>query len=154
MVLIDSRNILANSKFAFKIYYLDLPNKYYNLANKGKIITSNDKESNKLNAFIKLDQFVDAYLLTTRFIDEKVLEAINKSNIAASDYKSIELNLFDLKNFYFSNFFDNFIFVIINIFICWLRFVQSALAPIAELIYASEEVGRGNLDFKIKMIIF
>ena len=150
-VLIDSsRNILANSKFAFKLFYLDLPNKYYNLANKGKIIISNDKESNKLNAFIKLDQFVDAYLLTTRFIDEKVLEAINKSNIAARDYKSIELNLFDLKISVLVIFLIiSFLLLLISLYV-GLGLSNRLIAPIAELIYASEEVGRGNLNFKIK----
>ena len=63
------------------------------MANDGKIIILNDKDSNKVKGFIKLDQFVDAYLLTSRFIDQKVLEAIRKSNIASDDYKSIELNL-------------------------------------------------------------
>ena len=91
----SSRNVLARSQFAFEINYLDLPNRYYDLANDGKIIISNDRDSNKVNAFIKLDQYVDAYLLTSRFIDQKVLEAISKSNIASDDYKSIELNLFD-----------------------------------------------------------
>ncbi len=150
-ILIDSsRNILANSKFAFEIYYLDLPNKYYNLANNGKIIISNDKESNKLNAFIKLDQFVDAYLLTTRFIDEKVLEAISKSNIAATDYKSIELNLFDIKVSILVIFIIiSFLLLLISLYV-GLGLSNRLITPIAELIYASEEVGRGNLNFKIK----
>ena len=63
-----SRNVLARSQFAFEINYLDLPNRYYNLANDGKIIIANDKDSNKVKAFIKLDQFVDAYLLTSRSV--------------------------------------------------------------------------------------
>ncbi len=150
-VLIDSsRNVLARSKYAFEINYLDLPNKYYNLANSGKIIISNDREANKVNAFIKLDQFVDAYLLTTRFIDEKVLDAINRSNIASDDYKSIELNLFDTKVSILALFlFISLLLLLISLYV-GLGLSNRLISPIAELIYASEEVGRGNLNYQIK----
>ena len=150
-VLIDtSRNILARSKFAFEINYLDLPNKYYDLANKGKIIISNDGKENKVRAFTKLDQFVDAYLLTTRFIDVKVLEAISKSNIASNDYKSIELNLFDTKVSILALFLFISIFLLLISLYVGLGLSNRLISPIAELIHASQEVGRGNLNYQIK----
>ncbi len=145
-----SRNVLARSQFAFEINYLDLPNKYYELANAGKIIISNDKDSNKVNAFIKLDQFVDAYLLTSRFIDQKVLEAISKSNIASDDYKSIELNLFDTKVSILALFLFISIFLLLISLYVGLGLSNRLISPIAELIHASQEVGRGNLNYQIK----
>ncbi|MDC3062998.1 ATP-binding protein [Alphaproteobacteria bacterium] len=150
-VLIDtSRNVLARSQFAFEINYLDLPNRYYDLANDGKIIISNDRDSNKVNAFIKLDQFVDAYLLTTRFIDEKVLEAISKSNIASDDYRSIELNLFDTKISILALFLFISLFLLLISLYVGLGLSNRLISPIAELIHASQEVGRGNLSYQIK----
>ena len=56
------------------------------MANNNEIIISKEENSNKLRAFIKLSQFVDAYLLITRFVDERVLSAIESTSIAASDY--------------------------------------------------------------------
>ena len=38
---------------------------------------------------MKLDQFVDAYLLISRFVDKKVINAIESTSIAASDYQII-----------------------------------------------------------------
>ena len=145
-----SRNVLARSQFAFKINYLDLPNKYYELANGGKIIISNDQDSNKVNAFIKLDQFVDAYLFTSRFIDQKVLEAISKSNIASDDYKSIELNLFDTKVSILALFLFISLFLLLTSLYVGLGLSNRLISPIAELIHASQEVGRGNLNYQIK----
>ncbi len=145
-----SRNVLARSEFAFEINYLDLPNKYYDLANNGKIIISNDKSSNKVNAFIKLDQFVDAYLLTSRFIDKKVLEAITRSNIASNDYKSIELNLFDTKISILALFLFISLFLLLISLYVGLGLSNRLISPIAELIHASQEVGRGNLNYQIK----
>ena len=146
----SSKNVLARSQFAFEINYLDLPNRYYDLANDGKIIISNDRDSNKVNAFIKLDQYVDAYLLTSRFIDQKVLEAISKSNIASNDYKSIELNLFDTKISILALFlFISFFLLLISLYV-GLGLSNRLISPIAELIHASQEVGRGNLNYQIK----
>ena len=144
-----SRNVLARSQFAFEINYLDLPNRYYDLANDGKIIISNEKDTNKVNAFIKLDQFVDAYLLTSRFIDQKVLEAISKSNIASDDYKSIELNLFDTKISILALFLFISLFLLLISLYVGLGLSNRLISPIAELIYASQEVGRGNLNYQI-----
>jgi len=146
----SSRNVLARSQFAFEINYLDLPNRYYDLANDGKIIISNDRVSNKVNAFIKLDQYVDAYLLTSRFIDQKVLEAINKSNIASDDYKSIELNLFDTKISILALFLFISLFLLLISLYVGLGLSNRLISPIAELIHASQEVGRGNLNYQIK----
>ena len=146
----SSRNVLARSQFAFEINYLDLPNRYYELANDGKIIISNDRVSNKVNAFIKLDQYVDAYLLTSRFIDQKVLEAINKSNIASDDYKSIELNLFDTKISILALFLFISLFLLLISLYVGLGLSNRLISPIAELIHASQEVGRGNLNYQIK----
>ena len=146
----SSRNVLARSQFAFEINYLDLPNRYYDLANNGKIIISNDRDSNKVNAFIKLDQYVDAYLLTSRFIDQKVLEAISKSNIASDDYKSIELNLFDTKISILVLFLFISLFLLLISLYVGLGLSNRLISPIAELIHASQEVGRGNLNYQIK----
>ena len=146
----SSRNVLARSQFAFEINYLDLPNRYYDLANDGKIIISNDKDSNKVNAFIKLDLYVDAYLLTSRFIDQKVLEAISKSNIASDDYKSIELNLFDTKISILALFLFISLFLLLISLYVGLGLSNRLISPIAELIHASQEVGRGNLNYQIK----
>ena len=146
----SSRNVLARSQFAFEINYLDLPNRYYDLANDGKIIISNDTDSNKVNAFIKLDQYVDAYLFTSRFIDQKVLEAISKSNIASDDYKSIELNLFDTKISILVLFLFISLFLLLISLYVGLGLSNRLISPIAELIHASQEVGRGNLNYQIK----
>ncbi|RZP28293.1 MAG: HAMP domain-containing protein [Alphaproteobacteria bacterium] len=150
VIIGSSRNVLARSQFAFEINYLDLPNRYYDLANDGKIIISNDTDSNKVNAFIKLDQYVDAYLFTSRFIDQKVLEAISKSNIASDDYKSIELNLFDTKISILVLFLFISLFLLLISLYVGLGLSNRLISPIAELIHASQEVGRGNLNYQIK----
>jgi two-component system nitrogen regulation sensor histidine kinase NtrY len=97
-VIIDSiGNVMAFSEFVFEYTYTEIPQKYYDIANNDEIFIVKEEDSNKIRAFIKLSQFIDAYLLITRFVDQKVLNAIQSTSIAVSDYQSIELKQFDIK---------------------------------------------------------
>ena len=149
-VVIDSiGNVLAFSQFVFEYTYADIPPEYYNLANNNEIIISKEENSNKLRAFIKLSQFVDAYLLITRFVDERVLNAIESTSIAASDYQSIELKTLDIKISFIVIFILITIILLLTSLIIGLNIANRLLDPITSLIRGAEEVGGGNLDYKI-----
>ena len=149
-VIIDSiGNVLAFSQFVFEYTYADIPADYYNLANKNEIIISKEENSNKLRAFIKLSQFVDAYLLITRFVDERVLNAIESTSIAASDYQTIELKTLDIKISFIVIFILITIILLLSSLIIGLSIANRLLNPITLLIKGAEEVGGGNLDYKI-----
>ena len=149
-VVIDSiGNVLAFSQFVFEYTYADIPPEYYNLANNNEIIISKEENSNKLRAFIKLSQFVDAYLLITRFVDERVLSAIESTSIAASDYQSIELKTLDIKISFIVIFILITIILLLTSLIIGLNIANRLLDPITSLIRGAEEVGGGNLDYKI-----
>ena len=149
-VVIDSiGNVLAYSQFVFEYTYADIPPEYYNLANNNEIIISKEENSNKLRAFIKLSQFVDAYLLITRFVDERVLSAIESTSIAASDYQSIELKTLDIKISFIVIFILITIILLLTSLIIGLNIANRLLDPITSLIRGAEEVGGGNLDYKI-----
>ncbi len=149
-VIIDSiGNVLAFSEFVFEYTYTQIPQKYYDIANNEEIFIVKEDDSNKIRAFIKLSQYIDAYLLITRFVDERVLNAIERTSIAVSDYQSIELKQFDIKISFI------FIFILITIILLFssliigLNIANKLLEPISSLIKGAEEVGGGNLDYKI-----
>ena len=149
-VIIDSiGNVLAFSEFVYEYTYTEIPQKYYDIANNDEIFIVKEDDSNKIRAFIKLSQYIDAYLLITRFVDERVLNAIESTSIAVSDYQSIELKQFDIKISFI------FIFILITIILLFssliigLNIANRLLEPISSLIKGAEEVGGGNLDYKI-----
>ena len=97
-VLIDSSgNVLAFSEFVFEYTYAEIPHKYFKRANIDKIIITKEDNSNKMKAFMKLSQYVDAYLMISRYVDERVTDAMNNTAIAVSDYQSIKIQQFDLE---------------------------------------------------------
>ena len=149
-VLIDSNgNVLAFSNFVFEYTYADISNQDYLSANSGKIIITKEDNSNKMKAFMKLSQYVDAYLLISRFVDQRVLDAIQNTALAVSDYQSIELEQFDLKISFVVIFLFLTLILLLGSLIIGLNLANKLVDPISSLIMAAEEVGAGNLDYKI-----
>ncbi|MDC1357225.1 ATP-binding protein [Pseudomonadota bacterium] len=149
-VIIDSiGNVLAFSEFVFEYTYTEIPQKYYVTSNQGQIIIAKEDNSNKMRAFLKLSQYIDAYLLITRFVDQKVLNAIESTSIAVSDYQSIELKQFDFKISFVLVFLLITIFLLLIVMIVGLNIANKLVGPIGSLISAAEEVGGGNLNYKI-----
>ena len=149
-VIIDSiGNVLAFSEFVFEYTYTEIPQKYYDIANDDKIFIVKEDDSNKIRAFIKLSQFIDAYLLITRFVDQKVLNAIESTSIAVSDYQSMELKQFDIKISFIVIFILITVILLFTSLIIGLNIANRLLEPVSSLIKGAEEVGGGNLDYKI-----
>ncbi|MFL2830080.1 MAG: ATP-binding protein [Candidatus Puniceispirillales bacterium] len=149
-VIIDSiGNVLAFSEFVFEYTYTEISPKFYNSANKDEILIVKEDDSNKMRAFIKLPQYIDAYLLITRFVDQRVLNAIESTSIAASDYQSIEIKQFDIKISFIVIFLLITIILLFTSLIIGLNIANKLFEPISSLIKGAEEVGGGNLDYKI-----
>ena len=149
-VIIDSiGNVLAFSEFVFEYTYTEIPPKFYDTANNGKILIVKEDDSNKMRAFIKLPQYIDAYLLITSFVDQRVLNAIKSTSIAVSDYQSIEIKQFDIKISFIVIFLLITLILLFTSLIIGLNIANRLFEPITSLIRGAEEVGGGNLDYKI-----
>ena len=149
-VIIDSiGNVLAFSEFVFEYTYTEISPKFYDTANNGKILIVKEDDSNKMRAFIKLPQYVDAYLLITSFVDQRVLNAIKSTSIAVSDYQSIEIKQFDIKISFIVIFLLITLILLFTSLIIGLNIANRLFEPITSLIKGAEEVGGGNLDYKI-----
>ena len=149
-VLVDSiGNVLAFSEFVFEYTYAEIPQEYYNSTNFDKIIITKEENSNKMRAFMRLSQYVDAYLLISRFVDQRVLNAIESTSIAVDDYQSIELNQFDFKISFVVIFLLLTLLLLLSSLLIGLNLANRLVDPISYLITAAEEVGGGNLDYKI-----
>ena len=150
VVLIDSiGNVLAFSEFVFEYTFAEIPKKYYTSANLDKIIITKEENSNKMRAFMKLSQYVDAYLLISRFVDQRVLNAIENTSIAVNDYQSIELKQFDLKISFIVIFLLLTLMLLVISLLVALNLANKLVDPISYLIKAAEEVGGGNLNYKV-----
>ena len=149
-VIVDGTGqILAKSQFAFALTFSNLDESWIARARDGEVIIFNTGEGNKLRAAIKLNSFVDAYLLVGRFIDSNVLSAVDQTKLAASDYQSLSFRQFDLQVSFAVLFFAVTLLLLLSALWIGLNLATSIVAPLSQVIGVVDEVRLGNLKPRV-----
>lgn len=145
-VIIDGTGqILAKSQFAFALTFTNLDESWIQRARSGEVVIFNSGQGNKLRAAVKLNSFVDAFLLVGRFIDNAVLDAVDQTKIAASDYQSLAFQQFDLQVSFAVLFFGVTLLLLLSALWIGLNLATSIVAPLSQVISVVDEVRLGNL---------
>lgn len=141
--------VLAKSQFAFAITFANLESSWVEQARKGEVVILRADETNKLRAVVKLNSYVDAYLLVGRFIDSKVLLAMDQTRLAASDYQQLGFQQLDLQISFAVLF--GIILLLILIASLWigLNLATAIVGPIGSVIHVAEQVRGGNLSQRV-----
>ena len=97
-VIVDGTGrIKAKSQFAFAISFSKIDSALLEKARDGDVVIITPKDNNKIQAIVKLDSFLEAYLLAGRFVDANVLSALDRTQLAVNEYQSLGLRQFDLQ---------------------------------------------------------
>ncbi|MGA0181215.1 MAG: ATP-binding protein [Candidatus Puniceispirillaceae bacterium] len=141
--------VLAKSQFAFAITFANLESSWVEQARKGEVVILRADETNKLRAVVKLNSYVDAYLLVGRFIDSKVLLAMDQTRLAASDYQQLGFQQLDLQISFAVLF--GIILLLILIASLWigLNLATAIVGPLGSVIHVAEQVRGGNLSQRV-----
>lgn len=144
-VIIDGTGqVLAKSRFAFAITFTTIDETLIEQARSGDVVQIKLPDSNKIQALIKLNSFVDAYLLVGRYIDEDVLSAIDRTRVAAEDYQSLLIRQFDLQLSFAVMFSVVAILMVLSSLWLGLNLANSIVNPLVRVIAAADEVRAGN----------
>tara|TARA_B100001250_G_scaffold302563_1_gene264298 strand:+ start:789 stop:2570 length:1782 start_codon:yes stop_codon:yes gene_type:complete len=121
-----------------------------------KMVINDDRPLKIINAFenksaavIKLPRLTDRYLYVVKFLDEEIAKYLRESEEAVNFYYTVEDKSLGIK-FSFA-----LIYIIIVSLLLFLsitiaiRFSSRFFVSINNLISASEEIGKGNLDTKV-----
>ena len=145
-VIVDGTGqILGKSQFAFALTFTNLDESWIQRARSGEVVIFNSGQSNKLRAAVKLNSFVDAYLLVGRFIDSAVLDAVDQTKLAASDYQSLAFRQFDLQVSFAVLFFAVTLLLLLSALWIGLNLATSIISPLSQVISVVDEVRLGNL---------
>jgi len=141
--------VLSKSRFAFAITFANLKAAWLEQARGGEVVILRADETNKLRAIIKLNSFVDAYLLVGRFIDTKVLRAMDNTRLAAADYQQLGFKQLDLQVSFAALF--GFILLLLLITALWigLNLATAIVGPLGAVIQVAEQVRGGNLSQRV-----
>ena len=107
------------------------------------------ERDDRVRAAIKLNRFIDAYLVIGRFIDPEVLAEIQRTEMAVAQYRRLEQSREGIITFVM-------IFIIVALLLLlaavWmgLTLATHISRPISGLIAAAERVRHGDLSVRVK----
>ncbi len=118
-------------------------------ANQHKVVLLTEANDRFVSALIKLDAFVDAYLLVSRNVDPKVLEYQQNTTAAVSEYNRLEQNRSRIQLSFVI------LYVIVSLLILlaavWLGLWAASriVTPLGRLVGAAERVTEGDLGARV-----
>ena len=144
-VIVDGTGqILAKSQFAFALTFSNLDESWIDRAREGEVVIFDSGQGSKIRAAIKLNSYVDAYLLVGRFVDSTVLNAVDQTKIAASDYQSLSFRQFNLQVSFAALFFAVTLLLLLSALWIGLNLATAIIAPLSQVIGVVDEVRMGE----------
>ncbi len=148
--LIDSAgNILFSETNDSTENFLIPGEEIFNDALMGAPVIIPDNLDNKSSAMIKLNSFIDTYLYISRNIEPEILKYLNETEKAVDFYYSVENSQVGIKITFAITYI---IVVTLLLFLSTsiaITFARRLTKPIVNLISASENISKGELDAKV-----
>ena len=119
-------------------------------ARQGEVAVLTSETDDRLRAVIKLDRLVDAFLYVGRYVEPNVLEHIEKTQRAASQYEEIEGRRSTIEITFAM------IFILVGLLLLFvaiwvgLVFANRLSRPISDLAAAAERVRAGDLSARVE----
>ena len=149
-IVVDSTGrVIANSRFAYGVTFSSLDEEFFDVARGGEVAMASIDETNRIRAGVRLNQFVDAYLLVGRFIDPKVSIALDRTRTAASEYQVLDIRQFDLKISFGLLFGMLALLLLLGSIWIGLNFATAIVEPLAAVIGVAERVRGGDLGSRV-----
>ncbi len=148
--LIDSSsNILFSEVSGTSNQFSTVSEEIMNKALEGLPVIIEGNNQNKTSAIIKINNLIDTYLFISRNIDKDILNYLNETEQAVNFYYSVENNQTGIKITF------AIIYIIIVTLLLFLStviaigFATKLTKPIINLISASENISKGELNSKV-----
>ena len=116
----------------------------------GEVLIISNPDDERVRAGVKLDAFVDAYLLVGRFVDTSVLDHISRTRGAAAQYAEIQASRERLQIRFLAVF--GAIALLLFLTAAWVGWTLAnrLASPIGKLIDAAERVRLGDLTASVE----
>ena len=151
-VVIDGTGqIVAKSRFSFALSFVDLRTEWIERARTGEVVIVRTPGNTKLQALVKLNAFIDAYLFVGRFIDSAVIDAVDQTRLAASDYQSLSFSQVDLQVSMAAIFAVVALLMLLSALWLGLNLANSIVGPLGGVISVAEDVRDGNLSSRVNV---
>jgi len=152
LVLDSTGRVIANSRFAYAVTFSSLGEDFYASARDGDVAITRTDITNRIRAGVRLNQFVDAYLLVGRFIDPNVSGAVDRTQTAVTEYQSLDIHQLDLKVSFAILFGMVALLLVLGSVWVGLNFANAIILPLGAVIQVAEQVRSGNLASRVPFV--
>ena len=152
LVVDSTGRVLANSKYAYAITFSNLDDDFYNKAKQGEVAIADTENDNRIRAGLRLNQFVDAYLLVGRFVDPTVLAAVDRTQFAASTYQLLDIHQLDLQVSFAVMFGMVSLLLLLGSVWLGLNFANAIVTPISSIISVADKVRSGDHAIRVGIL--
>ncbi|MSP81630.1 MAG: PAS domain-containing sensor histidine kinase [Alphaproteobacteria bacterium] len=149
VVFSSDGRILARTGLAFSVILEPIKFDTLSSASSGEVILLESDTEDRVRALLRLDNFVDAYLIIGRFIDARVLTHVSQVHEATDQYMLLEGKRYGLQLVF------ALIYVVVALLLLFaavwvgLNFAGQLAGPIVALVAAAERVRAGDLTARV-----
>lgn len=149
IVFDSSGHVIARSGLSFSLEMEDVPPDVLERARDGEVIITTGDNDDRVRALVKLNNFVDTFLFVGRLVDPQVLSHVDATRQASESYTSLQNRMSSLQIIV------TMIFVMVGLLMVlaaiWfgLLLARQLVAPISELITATDRVRGGDLGARV-----
>ncbi len=145
---LNTYSILAHTKLSFSLIFENIEESYFIRAAKGEVVLL-PSEPTKIRMLYKLNHFNDSYLIIGRFIDQNIIEYIDKANGTATEYFRLKNHIIEIQIIVIIIFVLFAILLLLLAISCAQAFIDKLVQPINDLVIATEKVKDGDLSVQI-----
>ncbi|HET6521502.1 MAG TPA: PAS domain-containing sensor histidine kinase [Geminicoccaceae bacterium] len=141
--------VLARTGLSFGLELEGIPPSVIERAADGELLVLTSDADDRVRALLRLDNFIDTYLLVGRFIDPRVLNAMHRTQRVVDEYHQMESRRSGIQVTFALIF--GIVALLLLLAAVWvgLSFANQLATPISRLIAAADRVRAGDLTARV-----
>jgi len=148
-VVFQNNSPVVRSRFGASLSLEIFPSEYYQHASSGGVVVIKDTP-NKIRAMTSLHSMPNSFIVVGKFIDDKVVDHVKKSQGAATKYNNLKTTILETQmRFTFLFFMVAMLLLLASIYV-GISFAGNIVNPIAKLVNATRKVQEGDFSAQVK----
>ena len=145
----STNTVMSQTALSFPLSFWTIAEHVYKKADSGEVAEI-PSDPGKLRLLIKLREFDDTYLLVGRLVDEEIINYVDRTNGAASKYKSMMDKTHTIQVQFALMFTLISIILVSATAVLGSKFATKISEPLIRLVRATEQVQEGDLSVQVE----